>query len=103
MIILFILLVLLGPRFAGAMWWLLSPARFNLAFPNIIFGILGLVFLPWTTLMYIIVFPGGIAGWDWLWIGISFFADLSSYGGSAFGGKKQMSSPKTSAPSTPAQ
>jgi hypothetical protein len=100
-IILFILLVLLGPRFGNVMWWLLQPARYNLAFPNAIFGILGIAFLPWTTLMYVSVYAGGITGLDWLWLGIGLFADLSSYGSSAYGGKKQMSPSKPATPATP--
>ena len=70
----FLALFLLGPRIFGAFWWLFQPTRWNLAFSNWFGGalwwiwpILGLVFLPWTTIMYIIVAPGGVAGWDWLW------------------------------------
>lgn len=99
----FILLILGGPRIGNVFWWLLQPARYNLAFPNIWIGALGVLFLPWTTLMYVASFGGGITGWDWLWIGIGLFCDISSYGSSAYGGKKQMSSPKPAAPSTPAQ
>jgi hypothetical protein len=31
-----------------------------------IWPLLGLIFLPWTTLMYVIVFP--VIGLDWLWL-----------------------------------
>lgn len=31
--------------------------------------------------MYIIVAHGGVAGWDWFWIGIMVFADIASYTG----------------------
>lgn len=94
MIISFILLALLGPRFLNILWWLLRPGVYSLAFPNIIFGFLGVIFLPWTTLMYVLAFPGGLSGLDWIFIGIGFIADLSSYGGSGYGGKKQMSGSK---------
>lgn len=90
MIILFILLVLLGPRFGNFLWWLMQPTRYALAFPSAIFGILGIIFVPWTTLMYVSVYAGGITGWDWFWIIMGLLADISSYGGSAFGAKKQM-------------
>lgn len=99
----FILLLIGGPRVGNVFWWLLQPARYNLAFPNIIIGALGVLFLPWTTLMYVASFGGGLTGWDWLWIGIGLFCDITSYGSSAYGGKKQMSSPKPATPSTPAQ
>lgn len=84
----FLALVLLGPRFVGAMWWLIDQVRWSAAFrgwpaDNIwwIWPILGIVFLPWTTIMYVIVAPGGVTGWDWLWLGLMLFADIVSYGG----------------------
>jgi hypothetical protein len=49
-------------------------ANFN--FPWLV-GILGLIFAPWTILMYTIVFP--LNGWDWLWIGLAIGADVVSY------------------------
>ena len=84
----FLALVLLGPRFFGAMWWLFQPAQWQLAF-NGVFGsnlwwlwaVLGTVFIPWTTIMFVIVAPGGLVGWDWLWLGLMLFADIASYGG----------------------
>ena len=85
-------MLLIGPRFASVMWWLLQPARFNVTFSSPFLGILGIIFIPWTTLMYVIVFPGGLSPLDWVFLGISLFADIASYGGSAYGGKKQMSS-----------
>lgn len=78
---LFLILAFLGPRFASVAWWLLYPARWNLAFSSVIWPILGILFLPWTTLAYIIVFQGGIIGIEWLFIVIAVFFDLSSYGG----------------------
>lgn len=53
--------------------------------------------------MYVASFAGGITGWDWLWLGIGFFADITSYAGSGYGGKKQMSGGQPAAPQTPAQ
>ena len=32
----------------------------------VIWAILGFIFLPWTTLMYVMVIPGGIVGFDWV-------------------------------------
>ena len=86
----FLALVLLGPRIVGAFWWLFQPLRWSLAFnnwpaPNIwwIWPILGLIFLPWTTIMFVIVAPGGVNGWDWLWLGLMLAADITSYAGGA--------------------
>ncbi len=80
----FLSLFLLGPRVAGAIWWLIQPIRWATAFNGLAGGLwwiwptLGLVFLPWTTIMYVIVAPGGVTGWDWLWIGLMLVADIGS-------------------------
>jgi len=81
---LFTVLVFLGPRIAAPIWWLAQPARWNAAFNNILWPILGIIFLPWTTMFYVIVFPGGIVGLDWLWLGLGVFADVAWYMGGGF-------------------
>jgi hypothetical protein len=77
----FAALVFFGPRLGFLVWWLIAPIRVNAALANFNFpwmvGILGLVFLPWTLLMYTIVFP--VNGFDWIWIGLGIMADVASY------------------------
>ena len=84
----FLVLVFLGPRIGGPLWWLFQPLRWEAAFRNFaggnlwwIWPILGIVFLPWTTLMYVLVSPGGVNGWDWLWVGLMLIFDIASYTG----------------------
>jgi len=82
----FLSLVLLGPRIVGALWWLFQPGVWFAVFNGWsgvwwIWPLLGIIFLPWTTLMYVLVAPGGMIGLDWLWIAIALLADLASYGG----------------------
>ena len=96
----FILLVLLGPRFFNVLYWLLRPGVYSLAFPNALIGILGIIFLPWTTLMYVVSFPGGLSTWVWIFKELRFLADVSSYAGGGWGGKKQMDSEKNKPAST---
>jgi hypothetical protein len=86
----FTTLVLLGPRIGILVYWLLpyGQARFNLAFSSWLWPLLGIIFLPWTTLMYVIVFP--ITGFDWIWLAIALFADIGSYTGGAYGNRNQM-------------
>ena len=85
----FLILVTLGPRVLNALWWLLNPLRWQLAFQNWPTGlwwmwpVLGIVFVPWMTLMYVLVAPGGVTGLDWLWIGLGLVADIASYGSGA--------------------
>jgi hypothetical protein len=83
----FLGLVVLGPRIIGAFWWLFQPLRWQNAFDNMggglwwIWPVLGLIFLPWTTLMWVIVSPGGVNGWDWFWIVLMLVGDIMSYAG----------------------
>ena len=80
----FTILVVLGPRAGGLIWWLVNPAHWSLAFDGSwIWPTLGIIFAPWTTLMYMIVFPAGVVGWDWLWIGLAVVSDILWYTGAA--------------------
>ena len=72
-----------APRLAFVLWWFFQPVRFSATFPNILWPILGVLILPWTTLMYVLVFPGGINGFDWIWLALAFAIDMSTYGGGA--------------------
>jgi hypothetical protein len=83
----FTTLVLLGPRFAILIWWLIRPIYYNLVFNTWIWPLLGVIFLPWTTLMYLIVGGGPLVGFDWVWMGLALLADLGSYGGGAYGNR----------------
>ncbi len=84
----FMALVVLGPRAGILIWWLVQPTRWNAAFGSFNFPflwqLLGFVFVPWMTLMFVLVAPGGINGFDWLWLGLGLLADIASYSGSAY-------------------
>ena len=84
----FTTLVFLGPRAAILIWWLINPVRWQATFSSFIWPLLGFLFVPWTTLMYVIVFP--ITGFDWIWLAIALFADIGSYTGGAYGNRNQM-------------
>ena len=84
------ILVLFGPRLGVLIWWLFRPAYFQAVFYTWVWPLLGLIFLPWTTLMYLIVAPGGISGFKWLWIILGLIADISSYSGSAYGNRDRI-------------
>ena len=88
--------LLLGgaPRVALILWWFVDPARFALAFrgwsttvgsftaPQWIWPLLGFLLVPWTTIAYIFVSPGGITPLEWVVIIIALLLDLSTHGGS---------------------
>jgi hypothetical protein len=73
------------PRLAVLFIWLARPAYFNAAFGNSWFWpILGIIFLPFTTLMYVLLWsPAGLTGWDWFWLIIAAFLDISSIAATA--------------------
>lgn len=81
---LFFIILLFGPRLGLLTWWLMQPVRFELVFNTWIMPMLGLVFLPWTTLMYVAVGTNGVIGFDWVWLGLALMADLASYSSSAY-------------------
>jgi hypothetical protein len=81
---LFAVLVFLGPRAAILVWWLLQPLRWQLAYPVWVWPLLGFIFLPWVTLMYVLVAPGGIVGFDWIWLGLALIGDIAWWTGGGF-------------------
>lgn len=88
----FTLLVFLGPRIAGIFWWIIQPARWSLAFNGSwVWPILGLIFLPFTTLMYVIIAPGGVTGiWEWGFLILAVIIDIGSYTGGGYGNKDRI-------------
>ena len=83
--LMFLTTLFFGPRAALVIWWLINPSRFSDAFSEWIIPVLGILFLPWTTLTYVIVYSSfnGVNGFEWLFLALGFFADISSYIGSA--------------------
>jgi hypothetical protein len=76
------LLALFGgafPRLALFMFWILRPARVDAAFDTWLLPLLGIVFLPFATLMYAILYtPGiGLTGWEWFWVTVAALLDIA--------------------------
>ena len=70
------------PRLVIILAWIWSP-RFDLVFRDVswIWGVLGFIFMPYTLIMYILVWtPGGVGGWDWMWIILGVLLDLMKWG-----------------------
>jgi hypothetical protein len=87
---LFSALVLLGPRAGILVWWLIDPLRWQLAFDTFIVPLLGFMFFPLTTLMYVAVYPGGVNGFDYVWLGLALVLDVGSWGGGAYSNRNRM-------------
>ncbi len=47
----------------------------------------GRALYPCLALMSVIVAPGGIVGFDWVWLGLALLADVISYSGRAYGNR----------------
>jgi hypothetical protein len=64
------------------MAWIARPVMMNAAFSTFIIPCLGFLFLPFTTLMYVILIqgPGRIEGFDWVWLILAVILDLASIG-----------------------
>jgi hypothetical protein len=82
------------PRLALLFVWLLSnPNLVTRAFHNtLIWPLLGIIFLPFTTLIYVLVYNPvvGVTGWGWLWIILGFLIDIGAFSGSAYTNRNRM-------------
>ncbi|GAA2052523.1 hypothetical protein GCM10009839_69990 [Catenulispora yoronensis] len=88
------LLALFGsafPRLALLFTWLFTD-RVAVAFHHgWLAPLAGLVFLPFTTLLYVLVYAPvrGVTGFGWFLVILGFLCDLSSYGAGARGRQQQ--------------
>lgn len=82
-------IVFVGARLGVIIWWLADQERWQLAFDNFWIPLIGFLFLPWLTLAYVAVFPGGVTGFEWVILGIGLFLDLASYGGGGYSRRNQ--------------
>lgn len=47
--------------------------------------------MPWTTLVYVMVYPGGIVWFDWFFLGFAVLIDIGSWGGGAYSNRSRWS------------
>jgi hypothetical protein len=80
----------LGPRAAILIWWLVDQLRWNAAFDTFLWPFLGFLFLPWTTLMWVVVFPGGVEGFDYVWLGFAVALDLFAWFGGGYTNRERI-------------
>jgi hypothetical protein len=88
------LLVLFGsffPRLAVLFIWLARPGMFEAAIGSALVALLGIIFLPFTTLVYVVLWtPAGLTGLDWLWVFLAFLLDITALGGSGYGNRDRV-------------
>jgi hypothetical protein len=75
------LVIAFAPRLALIIMWIFGW-RISAAFTSFIWPLLGLIFLPYTTIMYVLVWSPatGVIGWDWVWIGLGVVLDIMKWG-----------------------
>lgn len=81
------LLALVGaaaPRLALILMWLFTD-WLGRAFDSFVLPLLGFLFMPFTTVIYVFVSPGGLGPFDWILLVIGILIDLGSYGSGAYG------------------
>ena len=73
------------PRLAVIFIWLARPIYFDQAIGSALVAVIGILFLPFTTLTYVLLWTcSGLSGWDWLWIFLAVLIDLGAIGSSAW-------------------
>jgi len=79
-------------RWVLLFYWIARPVQMNAAFNTFIFPCLGLLFLPFTTLMYVLLIQGvgAIQGLDWLWLILALVLDLAALGGAGYANRNRM-------------
>jgi hypothetical protein len=82
----------LGPRVALLAWWIFGD-KVDLAFDTWAWPLLGLIFLPWTTLAYVLMWSvvGGVEGAEWLVVALGLVGDIATYSSRAATSRYQAS------------
>ena len=74
-------LVALFARLALLAVWLSTPLVNRAFHGGWVLPLLGIIFLPITTLAYVLVYyiSGSVTGWAWLWVVLAFLLDLAAH------------------------
>ena len=71
----------MAPRIALILAWIFSE-RWDFVWQgDWLLPLLGIIFLPYTTVMYMLAWsvPGGVTGWDWLWVALGVLLDIMKW------------------------
>jgi hypothetical protein len=75
-----------APRLVLILAWIFSDRWQAVWQGDFLMPLLGIIFLPYTTIMYMLAWSpaiaggGNIEGWDWLWIILGVFLDIMKWG-----------------------
>ena len=87
---LFSLLVAGAPRLALVLLWIFRPERVEQAFETFLLPILGLLFLPIVTFVYVLIAPDGIQGLDWFWLGLALIVDVGVWAAGGYLNRRRL-------------
>ncbi len=88
-----VLLLAGAPRIALLLWWFTDPSRVvgtfggwattvgNVTPPQWIWPALGFLLVPWLTVAFVFVAPGGISTLEWVVLGVALLMDFGTHGG----------------------
>lgn len=96
------MIAVMFPRIGTLFIWIARPTQFMNSFNDKWWwAILGIIFLPFTTLIFVILTwgAGGLYGWDWFWIVMAVLIDLMHYTTTAYYNRDRI--PGYTAPSQP--
>ena len=82
----------LGPRFAFLWVWLTNSTQVQNAMGSSFWvPLAGLIFLPWTSLAYVLCWApiGGVSGFGWFLVALGFFFDIATWSGRLAQGRYQ--------------
>ncbi len=75
-----VLAALVAPRIVfGAMWYF--GDRVDLAFDTNVWPILGVIFVPWASILYVLLWSPveGVMGYEWIIVGVAGVVDVISW------------------------
>jgi hypothetical protein len=89
---LFVMFGAFFPRIAVALIWIARPAVVSQAFGDFfLWPLLGLIFLPFTTLLYLIMWTAnGLSGFDFVILLLAVILDVSNLGASAWTNREKV-------------
>jgi hypothetical protein len=87
---LLVLLASFAPRVVLVILWIFSNLV-DRAFSGFLVPLLGLIFLPYTTLFYVLSWSpvGGVSGWGWFFVICGFLFDVGHWAGSGYSGRQR--------------
>jgi hypothetical protein len=75
---------LIWPRVCLLTFWIFGVHFLGDAFPHWVIPVAGFFVLPWTTMVYALMWgltSGGVFGYEWIFVGLAVLADLWTWAG----------------------